>query len=156
MRFCHLYTCKLFWICVNLYLYRFLGSFSTRLTALCIIINIIIIVLISLVSLFKTIDSKTFPGELIDYKGDPLLSEPKRLKGSKTEYLINPCDRCEYSATITRCLNTLLRVKMKEWDTLVINVNTPQLQQVLWDDILRVNMKERDIPVTNVNTLQLM
>ena len=102
---CHLYMCKLFCICVNLYLYLFFGSFSTRLTALCIIIIILIIVLISLVSLFKTIDSTTFSRELIDYQEDPLLSDPKRLKGSKTEYLITPCDRCEYSATITRCIN---------------------------------------------------
>ena len=44
---------------------------------------------------------KTFSGELIDCEEDPLQSEPKKLKRSKTEYLINPCDRYEYSATNT-------------------------------------------------------
>ena len=73
-----------------IFIYTFSSGFPTKLPALCIIIIILVIVLISLVSLFKTIDPKTFSRELIDYKEDPFQTDPKRLKGLRLN--MKECD----------------------------------------------------------------
>ena len=68
---------------VLIFIYTFSSGFPTKLPALCIIIIILVIVLVSLVSLFKTIDPKTFSRELIDYKEGPLLSDLRDQKEVK-------------------------------------------------------------------------
>ena len=40
-----------------------------------------------------------FLGEHLDYKEDPLQSEPKKRKRSQIGVMRYPCDKCEYAAT---------------------------------------------------------
>ena len=54
------------------------------------------------------------------------------------------------------CLACILKVNIKEWDILVINVSTLQQQQLVSKYILRIFMKEWDIPVIIVITLRLL